>query len=68
MNTVTDILAGFTYVELIDLLGQLNQHYPDHELLPWVEQEIELRDEEMRWLAEQMYVYGETHRAETNWE
>lgn len=64
MNTMTDILAEMTYVELIDLLGQLNRHYPDHELLPWVEQEIELRDEEMRWLAEQMYVYGETHRAE----
>ena len=68
MTTITDILAGFTYVELIDLLGQLNQHYPDHEFLPWVEQEIELRDEEMRWLAEQMYVYGELHRAETSWE
>jgi len=57
-NTLTDVLCEMSYSELLDLLGQLTRFYPDHELTPWVEQELEIREEQMRWAIEEMYAYA----------
>ena len=56
--SITDVLSEMSYSELLDLLGQLTRFYPDHELTPWIEQELELREEQMRWAIEEMHNYA----------
>jgi hypothetical protein len=56
MNTFTDWLSTYSYTELIDLYGTLTKFYPEHSLLPWVEQEIEIREIELSAMFE-----GETN-------
>ena len=63
-TTMTGILASYSYVELLDMLGQLNRYSPNHELIPWVEQEIELREILMDRQMEAMHEYAERCRDE----
>jgi hypothetical protein len=46
MNTYTSFLSEYKYFDLLDLRTNLLKHYPDHPIIPWVEQEIELREAE----------------------
>lgn len=62
MILYTDLLEGLSYLDLIDLYGQLSEFSPDHELIKWVEQEIQLRDEMMRHHLNAMHAYGEQCR------
>ena len=54
----TEVLSALSYSELLDLHGQLTRCYPNHELTPWVEQELEIREEQMRWLMDEAYAYA----------
>ena len=62
MTLYTDLLEGLSYVDLVDLYGQLTEFSPDHELIKWVEQEIQLRDELMYHHLAAMHAYGEQCR------
>lgn len=53
----TEILSALSYNELLDLQRRLAD-FPGHQLLPWIEQEIEIREEQMKWLMEEAYTYA----------
>lgn len=60
MQSMTAILAEYSYSELIDLHGELTRVNPEHELIAWVEQELEIREEQMRWAMNEMYLYAQS--------
>ena len=53
MNTYTSFLSEYKYFDLLDLRTNLIKHYPDHPIIPWVEQEIELREAEFHIASEE---------------
>lgn len=63
-DTYTEVLSALSYSELLHLHGQLTSFFPEHELTPWVEQELEIREEEMRWLIEQANAYAQEMQEE----